>query len=270
MKVGRFDIVPVVDGTAHVPIEAAVSHPEGKKWDCAEHPTDASGLIRLDIGGFLVRMGDRTVMIDVGGGVFSDEHHTTGALVDNLRTAGVETSDVTDVFFTHLHWDHVGWSVQDGNVTFPNATIRAHADDWAHFMTGPTAIPKVRDILAPIESRFEPFDTEVEIIPGLIARPAPGHTPGTTIYVIYDGDERALMLGDVLHTVGELTEPEWQGMWDLDPVAAGVIRNQVAEELVRTGDAFAPAHFPELAFGRLATSDGVRKFAWASGSQVTK
>ena len=268
MKVGRFHIVPILDGSAHVPIEDAVSHPEGKIWDCAEHPTDAAGRIHLDIGGFLVRMGDRTVMIDVGGGVFSDEEHETGALVDNLRREGVEPAKVTDVFFTHLHWDHVGWSVQNDDVTFPNATIRAHADDWTHFMTGPTAIPKVRDILSPIESRFEPFDREVEIIPGLIARPAPGHTPGTTIYVIRDGGDRALMLGDAVHTVGELTEPQWQGMWDLDPVAAGVLRNQIAEELIETGDVFAPAHFPELAFGRLTTSDGLRKFAWASGSRA--
>ena len=269
MRVGRFEIVPVVDGIARVPIEEAVSHPDGKLWDCAEHPTDADGLIRLDIGGFLIRMRDRTVMVDVGGGVFQDEHHATGGLLENLRAADVEPSDVTDIFFTHMHWDHIGWSTHDGKVTFPSATIRVHQADWAHFMAGPTAVPKVRDILEPLTTRVELFDREVEPIPGLIARPAPGHTPGTTIYVLYDGAERALLLGDAVHTVGEMTEPEWQGMWDLDPEAAGAIRKRIADELAATGDPFAPAHLPELAFGRLVDADGLRRFSWVTGSNAT-
>jgi len=266
MKIGRFSIDPIIDGTAKVPIEDAVSHPEGKKWDCADHPTDESGLIRFDIGGFLVRLGDRKIMVDVGGGVFADDRHTTGDLLDNLRAAGVAPEEVTDICLTHLHWDHVGWSTTDGKVTFPNATIRAHIADWDHFMTGTTAIPQVREILSPIATRFEPFDSEKELFPGFIARPAPGHTPGTTIYIVYDGDDRALLLGDVLHTVGEATEPEWQGMWDLDPFAAGEIRNKIAQEIADTGAVFAPAHFPDLSFGRLVTADGLRRFSWALGS----
>ncbi|MCX5535137.1 MBL fold metallo-hydrolase [Streptomyces sp. NBC_00006] len=264
MKVGNLEIVPIVDGTSHEPIENAVSHPDGKIWDCVDHPTDENGRIRLDIGSFLVRIKNRTILIDAGGGVFADEGTRTGALLDNLRRAGVDPTDVTDVCFTHMHWDHVGWSTTDGDITFPNATYRMHESDWAYFMTGPTAVPKIRDLLMPIESRVEPIDAEAELLPGLIARPAPGHTPGTTIYVIHDQGERALLLGDTLHTVGELTEPEWMGMWDVDPVAAGIMRQRIADELADSGDPFAPAHFPELAFGRLVTLDGLRKFSWAS------
>ncbi|RYE41589.1 MAG: MBL fold metallo-hydrolase [Hyphomicrobiales bacterium] len=264
MKVGRLNIVPIVDGTAHEPIEKAVSHPDGKVWDCTDHPTDENGRIRLDIGSFLIQITNRTVLVDAGGGVYADEGTQTGAMLDNLRRAGVDPEDVTDVCFTHMHWDHIGWSTTGGDITFPNATFRLHEKDWSYFMTGPTAVQQIRDLLMPIESRVEPFDTEVELIPGLIARPAPGHTPGTTIYLIHDEGERALLLGDTLHTVGELTEPEWVGMWDIDPVAAGIMRQRIAEELAESGDPFAPAHFPELAFGRLATVDGMRKFTWVS------
>ena len=263
MKVGSLEIIPIIDGIAHEPIENAVSHPDGKAWDCADHPTDPNGRIRLDIGSFLIRIKDRTILVDAGGGVFADEGTQTGEMLDNLRNAGVDARDVTDVCFTHMHWDHVGWSTTNGEITFPNATFRVHQDDWSYFMTGPTAVPKIRELLMPIESRVETFDAEVALLAGLIARPAPGHTPGTTIYIIHDDGERALLLGDVLHTVGELTEPEWIGMWDVDPAAASIMRNRIAEEVIASGEPFAPAHFPHLAFGRLITTDGMRKFTWA-------
>ncbi|MYW96086.1 MBL fold metallo-hydrolase [Amycolatopsis rubida] len=262
MKVGSLEIVPIVDGVAREPIENAVSHPDGKSWDCPDHPADDNGRIRLDIGSFLIRIKDRVVLVDAGGGVYADESTQTGEMLDNLRRAGVEPADVTDVCFTHMHWDHIGWSTTHGEITFPNATFRVHEKDWAYFMTGPAAVPKIRDLILPIESRVEPIDGESEFFPGLIARPAPGHTPGSTVYVVHDEGERALLLGDTLHTVGELTEPEWIGMWDVDPVAAGIMRSRLAEELAESGDVFAPAHFPELAFGRLFTVDGIRKFSW--------
>ena len=205
MKVGRLAVVPLMDGTARVPIEEAVEHPEGKRWDCAQHPFDKTGRIRMDIGSFMVKIGDRTILVDLGGGVFSEGGTTTGQLLEDLRATGTTIDDVTDVFFTHLHWDHVGWSTVDGAVTFPNATYRVHVDDWTHFMTGPSAVGTIRDLLLPIESRLEPFDSEFELLPGFAARPAPGHTPGSTIYIVSDGGERALLLGDTVHTVGQLT-----------------------------------------------------------------
>src|SRR5205823_4469943 len=76
MKVGRVEIVPLLDGTARVPIEEAVAHPEGKRWDCAEHPIGETGRIRMDIGSFMVKIGDRTILVDVGGGVFSEDGTT--------------------------------------------------------------------------------------------------------------------------------------------------------------------------------------------------
>lgn len=56
MTVGNLEIVPIVDGTSHLPIENAVQHPDGKIWDCADHPTDEDGRIRPDIGSFLIQI----------------------------------------------------------------------------------------------------------------------------------------------------------------------------------------------------------------------
>lgn len=264
MKVGNVDIVPVLDGTAQLPIENTVTHPRELRWECHHQPLDEQGRIRMDIGSFLLRLAGRTILVDTGAGSdFVHDGFTTGGLLANLIDTGVAPADVTDVVFTHMHVDHVGWSTTRGQVTFPRATFRVHAADWAHFMTGPEADPALQEALAPIAARLETFDEETELVPGLLARPAPGHTPGSTVYVVSDAGERALLLGDVVHTVGELTDPEWEGMFDVDKAAANTLRKHIADELESTGDPFAPAHFPELAFGRLVTADGMRHFLWA-------
>jgi len=82
--------------------------------------------------------------------------------------------------------------------------------------------------------------------------------------VLSDAGDRALLLGDVVHTVNELTDPEWEGMFDVDREAANVIRARLADELAESGDLFAPAHLPGLAFGRLITVGGLRRFEFAS------
>ncbi|WP_375002130.1 MBL fold metallo-hydrolase [Aeromicrobium sp. CTD01-1L150] len=268
MKIGNATIIPVLDGTARLPIELAAAHRSGSPWSCQHQALDEQGRLRMDIGTFVVKVGDRTVLVDLGVGPEKiHEAFVTGGLIANLSRTDVAPEDVTDVVFTHLHVDHVGWSSVRERPTFPNATYRVHAADWAHFVTGPLADPVldplVRARVEPIAGRVELFDAETELVPGLIARPAPGHTPGTTVFVVADAGERALLLGDVVHTVAELTDPEWEGVADVDVAAANAMRARLAEELEATGDLFAPAHFPELSFGRLVTRDGLRDFRWA-------
>ena len=106
---------------------------------------------------------------------------------------------MTDVVLSHLHFDHVGWTTQKGRVVFPHATYRCHEDDWAHFVTGPQADPGAVRKLSPLEGRLETFTDAATLAPGVDARSAPGHTPGSTIVVLSSGAERAMRLGDAVH-----------------------------------------------------------------------
>jgi glyoxylase-like metal-dependent hydrolase (beta-lactamase superfamily II) len=259
MRIGAIDIQPLLDGESREPITEVVARADGAGWNCPDHPTDSDGRITMSMGGFLVRSAERTILVDAGLGTIQDERRRGGGLPDNLRAEGVELADVTDVVFTHLHFDHVGWATKKGQVVFPNATYRVHQADWDHFVTSPDAAAGAVRKLGPLESRLETFDAEVELAPGLVARPAPGHTPGSTIYVVADAGERALLLGDVVHAVGELTDPEWHGLYDLDPDAARAMRDRIAEEAAEAADVIAAAHFPGLRFGRLVSAPGGRR-----------
>jgi glyoxylase-like metal-dependent hydrolase (beta-lactamase superfamily II) len=222
------------------------------------------GQLELAVGGFLLRTGQHTVLVDAGLGPreapFGLGFARAGALVKNLTALGVAPEDVTDVVFTHLHFDHVGWATQKGQVVFPNATYRCDRRDWEHFV-GPDEGATRK--LSPLEDRMAFWDASGPLLPGFDVLTAPGHTPGSTIMVVSSGTARAMLLGDVVHCPVELLDDEWAGMGDVDPSLAMRTRVALARELEGTDVPVAAAHFPGLQFGRLLLGEGKRQWVVA-------
>src|SRR5204862_4006839 len=110
-----------------------------------------------------------------------------------LGAAGVRRDDVDTVVFTHLHFDHVGWSTDGVTPFFVNAQHHAHATDWAYYYgpdphpeTGPGpeefgAIPASQRLSPLADSIALHTGERTEIVPGVTLRLAPGHTPGHCI-----------------------------------------------------------------------------------------
>lgn len=253
-RIGAIEVVPLLDGSAWFdPNDTFVLPGVDDPWACHTDLLDDHGKLPLSMGGFLIRHAGRVAVVDTGVGTIRNDEFAGGGMLDELRRHGVAPEDVTDVLFTHLHFDHVGWATQQGRVVFRNATHRVHEADWEHFVTGPEADARARRKLEPLTDQLEPFATDGPLVPGIDARPMPGHTPGTTVFVVSSEGERALLLGDVVHTVVELLDDTWEAVFDVDRDAARAVRNAVAAELVETGDLAAPAHFPDLQFGRLVS-----------------
>ncbi|MFJ6621943.1 hypothetical protein ACIQOW_30735 [Kitasatospora sp. NPDC091335] len=122
---------------------------------------------------------------------------------------------------------------------------------WARSPAPPGAVAK----LTPVEGQLELFDADFTLAPGIDALHLPGHTPGTTVYVLSSGGRRALLLGDVVHSVVQFGERDWQVVWDIDPAPACAVRNRIADDLL------VAAHFPGMRFGRVLTDGGERRFA---------
>lgn len=259
MRVGDLQIDGVLDGIARaVPSDAfrwgAAEGEPGKGLDDADWAPHrqflaGDGMLELALGAFLVRGGgDRVVLVDAGIGVFDRGVFTGGALLDSLATLGVAPADVSDVVFTHLHFDHTGWATVDGRPVFPGATYRCDERDWAHFVPSDE---RATAKLAPVEAQLELWDADGPLVPGIDVRRAPGHTPGSTIIVLSSGEERAMLLGDVVHCPVELVDDEWATIGDVDPVLSRRTRTALAAELEGADVPVAAAHFPGLEFGRL-------------------
>lgn len=263
MRVGSLQIHPILDGVHRTPARDILRYvgPENDPWASHTAFVAADGMIEMALGGFLLTVGDRVTVIDCGlGPMTTSEGMQGGQFLDSLAALGVQPDDVTDVLFTHLHFDHVGWATQKGRVVFPNATYRCHRADWAHFVDDPNG-GAARKML-PLADRMEFWEHDDTILPGLDVQGAPGHTPGSTIMVVSDGAERAMLLGDVVHCPLELVEDDWQAVFDVDPVLAQRTRQAVARELEGTDIPIAAAHFPGLQFGRLLRTEDRRSWAY--------
>ena len=218
------------------------------------------GTLEVALGGFLVRHGDKVVLVDTGVGLIDVAPFHGGQFIDNLAALGVSPGDVTDVLFTHLHFDHVGWATSKGAVVFPNATYRCHRHDWAHFF-GPDAGATRK--LTPIADRIELWDTDTTILPGIDTITAPGHTPGSTIMVLSSGEERAMLLGDVVHCPDRAARRRVGRHGRRRPRPGQAHPQALARELEGTDTPVAAAHFPGLQFGRLLAGQGTRRWVFS-------
>jgi glyoxylase-like metal-dependent hydrolase (beta-lactamase superfamily II) len=218
------------------------------------------GTAWLPLGCFLIRSGERVILVDAGLGPEAQEIHggmhllVGGRRLTGLRAYGVTTSEVTDVVSSHLHADHVGWLFDlPANPIF-RATIWYGAGDFHHFVTGPGAISvHIRQgFTAPgNQTRLRPIDRDTTVASGISALLAPGHTPGHLCVVVSSGQDRALLLGDAVTCPVQLDEPTWHSLGDVDPALADRSRERLLRKLENDHTIGAGSHFPELRFGRV-------------------
>jgi glyoxylase-like metal-dependent hydrolase (beta-lactamase superfamily II) len=205
------------------------------------------------VGSYVVRSPGRVVLVDTGIG--PGAMGMRGRLIEDLERNGTTPDDVDTVFLTHLHGDHVGWSLEpDGGPTFARARYVTQEDEWE------AAEPYVRKAMSSLEDLgvLMLMDGEEPLTDELTAIPTPGHSPGHASLLVSSGEEQALVLGDVIAHPAQVTETTWNIAFDVDKERAAFTRVQLLDWLEADGIPVAAGHIPGTGFGRVVREEGRR------------
>lgn len=257
---GAFEVATLLDGAIQLegphPIFGQDQPAEAVARLCEENFLPAD---RLEIGfaPLLVNTGDRLVLFDAGNPAARRE---AGAarLVDVLQVAGYTPEQVDLVVITHFHPDHIGGLMTGGAPTYPNATYVTSAveyDFWSaeERLSGPTeGVAKlVQANVVPLREKIRFVKDDEEVVPGIRAIAASGHTPGHMAFHIESEGRRLLLWADTAnHYVLSVQRPDWHVRFDMDKQAAAATRRRLfdmaaAERIPVTGYHMP---FPNLGF----------------------
>ena len=274
IRVGNVEIVCVTDVVPAMPLEATFPAVAPGEWPefQSRYPDafDGTSNVKLHMGAYWIRCAGGPVVIDTGLGPKPVEMvgGAKGALPEALEKHGLQAADAAIVFHTHAHFDHVGWSAVDGELTFPKARYLLHRADWEAFHN-PEVLqhfaPYVEETLDPLEAAgvLDLLDREQALTPELTAFPTPGHTPGHMSVLVSSAGEQAIITGDVLCNPAQITHPEWVFGFDMDPEAAVQTRTALLDRLEADGLRVISCHFPAPGAGTIIRVDGHRYFAGA-------
>lgn len=203
------------------------------------NPADANNMIDIAARCLLIEDGNRLILIDTGMGTkqsdkFFGYYHLWGndTIDKSLATHGFHRDDITDVFMTHLHFDHCGGSVQWNadktgyEVAFKNAHFWSNKNHW-QWATQPNKREKAsflkENILPMEESGQLKFlntpngDVLKNSELGFDVFFANGHTEKQMIPLIHYKDKTIAFMADLLPTVGHLPIPFVMG-YDTRPL----------------------------------------------------
>ena len=268
-RIGEFECISTSDGALNYPPESLFANVPPEQVEEALRgqnlPVDR---VTTPYTCLFIDTGEHRVLVDTGAGdlgthadqVFPGLDHSTsvtGLLPENLRTAGVETSEVDTVIITHAHPDHIGGTLDEkGELVFPNAHYFIAQKEWDFWNSDDAAarapalmVGTARRNLEPLEDRLTLLEDEFEILPGIHAVATFGHTPGHTALSITSGGERLLHVSDAVLCPLHLEHPEWTPIFDMIPEQASVSKRKIFD-LASDEDALVFAHhfppFPSL------------------------
>jgi glyoxylase-like metal-dependent hydrolase (beta-lactamase superfamily II) len=225
----------------------------------------------------LVKTKNRLILFDTGMGIFADQR--TGFLLKSLQKAGFSAKDITDVFISHAHPDHIGGVVDKQNqLIFPNADIfisKIEHDFWMNatvkdfsnsaLKTQPDflnqIIPSIQNILKAIQSKLKFYDLNNPLYDYFSFHLAPGHTPGLTVTTISSGNEKLIYIADLIHSdVILFPHPEWGYFGDTNLDIATASRKELLKQLADSKIRAFAYHLPWPGLGFTKTKAGA--FEW--------
>ena len=225
------------------------------------------------VNAYLVNTGDHLVLVDTGAAKLFGP--TLGQISENLKAAGYDPSHVDTILITHMHGDHIGGlNDAEGKPIYPNAKIfvaKAESDFWLSEKAADSApaehkrfFKMARDVAAPYlaNGKWQTFTEGSELVPGIRAVDAKGHTPGHMAYAVESQGQKLLIWGDLVHAYAvQFSRPDVSIEFDIDQKQAVATRRSIMKTVSADKSLAAGMHLPFPGIGHVR-ADGKGSYAW--------
>lgn len=225
------------------------------------------------VNAYLINTGTNLVLVDAGAAKLFGPG--LGYVIDNMKAAGYDPAQVDTVIVTHLHPDHIGGLGDPASPpTFPNATVFVSLTDhdfWMSPQAATAATPEMqgffkiaRETAAPYQARgkWRTFAEGSELLAGIRAVKAYGHTPGHTAFSVESGGQKLLIWGDLVHAHAvQFAQPGVSIEFDFDQTQAIATRRSIMYSMAATKTLVAGMHLPFPGIGHVR-ADGKGIYSW--------
>jgi glyoxylase-like metal-dependent hydrolase (beta-lactamase superfamily II) len=233
MKIGKYTIHVIETGIFSLDGGAMFGIIPKPIWE-KEHIPDDKNRIKMSLRTLLLVSDNRKILVDTGmGNKWNDKlksiykiDNTSYTLEKSLLEKGFSKEEITDVFLTHLHFDHAGGAteVKNGKIlpSFPNAKYYVQKNNLAWALNATERdkgsyiednfIPLVNEgVLNLLDKKDKYFDDELEIIV------VNGHTNAQQLLRIFDTSQTLFYSGDLFPFASHIHLPAIMG-YDLQPL----------------------------------------------------
>jgi glyoxylase-like metal-dependent hydrolase (beta-lactamase superfamily II) len=254
-KVGDFEVTALSEGVARntnvqgMAVNKTVADVQGALAG-AFLPTDH---VVNQFTTLVVNTGRNLVLLDTGFG--DNGPPTVGNLAGNLTAAGIDPKTIDTVLISHFHGDHIsGIRAKAGAANFPQAEIMVPAAEWKHWNDDGEAarapqvwkggFANVKRVFDPIAKDVKRYEHGKELVPGITAIDARGHSPGHTAFLVSSGNGKLLVTSDTVNHQILVRNPDWALWADMDPAGAAASRKRLLDMAAADKIQIAAYHLP--------------------------
>lgn len=236
------------------------------------NPPDDNNMCTWSMRCLLIDTGTRKILVDTGIGDKQDEKfrshfepHGEEDLISSLAKVGCQPEDITDVFLTHLHFDHCGGAIThdengDPTPTFPKATYWTNQKhyDWALNPNPRERASFLKENMVPLEKwgilKMVDVSDGEEWLPGISVKYYNGHTEAMMALQIKVNGRTLLYNADLLPSAGHIGMP-YVMAYDIRPLVSMAEKGQMLEEAVENGSILYFEHDPVLECATIKRND---------------
>lgn len=195
----------------------------------------AKGALKISLNPFLIKMPERNYLFDVGIGDFGEDT-STETIKKNLAKHDITEYDITDIFASHLHYDHIGGLAGQTSghwqLTFPEAKLWISKNGWEKALAQDEYYDEEKtEFLNFLDAKADLhfLDEEDHPYPEIRGKKIGGHTEFSQIILFDNGEQQYLMAGDVLATRGEVNR-KFAAKYDFDAKTSMKVRKEITQK----------------------------------------